>query len=85
MFIHSLVTRFLGQVFYTQSFDDRRAHQVFYGRTSSSGRIGLAVWARWVLGVWVSDGRLFGGNVSLRGLRICLALGGFLLGLFRGS
>ena len=41
---------------------------------TSSSRIGLDVWARWVLGAWVSDG-MFGGHVSLRGPRSCLALG----------
>ena len=35
---------------------------------TSSGRIGLDVWARWVLGAWVSDG-MFGG-----GPRSCLTL-----------
>ena len=41
---------------------------------TSSGRIGLAVWAWGVLGAWVSDGR-FAGHVSLRDPRSCLALG----------
>ena len=33
----------------------------------------------------MSDSSLFGGNVSLCGLRICLALGVFLLGLLMSS
>ena len=41
---------------------------------TSSGIIGLGVFARWVLGAWVSDG-MFAGHVSLRDPRSCLALG----------
>ena len=41
---------------------------------TSSSRIGLDVWAWWVLGAWVSDGIGWGAHVSLCGPRRCLAL-----------
>ena len=31
---------------------------------TSSGSVGLAVWARWVLGAWVSDGMIGGGVLT---------------------
>ena len=39
--------------------------------STSSGRIGLDVWARCILGAWVGDG-MFGGCVSLRCPRSCV-------------
>ena len=50
---------------------------------TSSGRFGLAVWAQWVLGAWVSDG-MFGGRVLTWAYRLPSSRES-ILGLVSGS
>ena len=49
---------------------------------TSSGSDGLAVWAQWVLGAWVSDGMIWGGVLTWPYL---LPLYGIHVGVVRGS